>query len=179
MHQPDVINIPAFKRKRNLLRREKLAEQESGVIKIKVAKEPRKKISRSRIKRSISRSPRKFSPPLMEEIAIQELLPSQELFDEVDYENINARKHRAVQEMKQCGTCEGYFDQIEVAVVKLTSPLRQGDLIIFEKQDGLFQQEISSMQIDRKDVKLATTGSDIGLKVYMKPKVGTPVYKVI
>ena len=82
-------------------------------------------------------------------------------------------------EMKKCGICEGYFEKIDVAIVKLTSPLREGDQIIFEKPSGLFEQEVNSMQINRKDVRLARTGSDIGLKVSHEPTVGGTVYKVI
>jgi len=82
-------------------------------------------------------------------------------------------------EMKICGHCDGFFDKIDVAVIKLTSPIRIGDIIIFEKNEGLFEQEILSMQINRQDVTIAHAGDDVGLKVIMKPKVGTPVYKVI
>ena len=35
------------------------------------------------------------------------------------------------------------------------------------------------MQIDRKEVRIAKTGSDIGMKVQLKPKVGGAVYKLI
>ncbi|MFH1284639.1 MAG: hypothetical protein ABIH78_03575 [Candidatus Peregrinibacteria bacterium] len=84
-----------------------------------------------------------------------------------------------VREMKVCGTCDGYFEAIEVAVIKVTSPIRNGDRIIFEKDNGLFEQTVESMQINRKDVSLAHSGSDIGIKVSIKPTVGTLVYKVI
>lgn len=82
-------------------------------------------------------------------------------------------------EMRICGHCDGFFDQIDVAVVTLTSPIRIGDIIIFEKNEGLFEQEILSMQINRQEVTIAHAGDDIGLKVRIEPKVGTPVYKVI
>ena len=82
-------------------------------------------------------------------------------------------------EMRTCGTCDGYFEGIEVAIIKLTNPLRTGDTILIEKQDGLFEQEVNSMQINRKNVSLARTGSDVGLKVRMTPKVGGTVYKII
>lgn len=82
-------------------------------------------------------------------------------------------------EMKICGTCDGYFDKIDVAIIRLTNPLRKDDLILIEKTDGLFEQKVNSMQIDRKDVSIARTGSDVGIKVMFKPKVGGTVYKVI
>ncbi len=81
-------------------------------------------------------------------------------------------------EMKICGTCDGYFDKIDVAIIRLTNPLRKGDIILIEKTDGLFEQKVNSMQIDRKDVSIARTGSDAGIKVLSKPKVGGTVYKV-
>ncbi len=82
-------------------------------------------------------------------------------------------------EMKICGTCDGYFDNIKVAIIKLTNPLRKDDIILMEKHDGLFEQKVNSMQIDRKDVSIARTGSDVGVKVLSKPQVGGTVYKVI
>lgn len=81
-------------------------------------------------------------------------------------------------EMKICGTCDGYFEKIDVAIIRLTNPLRKGDIILIEKTDGLFEQKVNSMQIDRKDVSIARTGSDVGIKVLSKPKVGGTVYKV-
>jgi len=35
------------------------------------------------------------------------------------------------------------------------------------------------MQIDRKDIKIAHSGDDIGLKTAMKPKIGGLVYKIL
>lgn len=81
--------------------------------------------------------------------------------------------------MKKCGIVEGYYDSIKVVVISVTSPIRTGDSLIFEQTGGLFEQEVSSMQINKKDVSLARSGSDIGMKVIIEPKVGTNVYKVI
>ncbi|MBD3361009.1 hypothetical protein GF366_04385 [Candidatus Peregrinibacteria bacterium] len=99
----------------------------------------------------------------------------------IDYpEKIDSiQKLPEVREMKTCGTCDGFFEAINVAVVKVTSPIRTGDRIIFEKENGLFEQTVESMQINRKNITLAKSGSDIGLKVTIKPTVGTLVYKVI
>lgn len=108
---------------------------------------------------------------LMDEISRNDLFPT-------PFETPGAKLTK-VREMTVCGICEGFFDKIDVAIVRVTSAIREGDRIIFEKSDGLFEQSVKSMQIDRKDVKLAKTGSDIGLKVAFKPTVGTQVYKVI
>ncbi len=181
--EPDPINIPAYQRKRSIAAqaRKKPAYLETALDRARRAK---KKISnRSSSKRRTnskkSTRPNSYSSPIFDEIPIQRsILPSREIFPN-PFDDMATAKKSSFREMKTCGICEGYYDKIEVAIIRVTSPLRIGDNIIFEKQDGLFQQEIKSMQIDRKDITLATTGSEIGLKVHQKPTVGAPVYKVI
>ena len=89
------------------------------------------------------------------------------------------KPERIPREFVQCGNCEGYFDKIKVAIIRLTKPLRENDIIMIENNDGLFQQTIKSIQINRKEVRLATTGSEIGIKVSMEPKIGGQIYKAI
>lgn len=155
----NVYNIPAYQRKRS--------------ISAKARKKPAVRKKRAAKKSSFNSE---------NEISLRPKLPSEEIFPnpmvEMEVAEIRSKKNE-FREMKMCGVCEGYFDNIEVAIIKLTSPLREGDTIIFEKQDGLFEQRVDSMQINRKAVSLARSGSDIGLKVLLKPSVGTPVYKVI
>lgn len=86
---------------------------------------------------------------------------------------------RLPRELAKCGTCEGYFEKIKVAILKLTKPLRVGDIILIENNEGLFRQEIKSIQINRKEVRLATTGSEIGIKVALEPKLGGQIYKAL
>ncbi len=77
------------------------------------------------------------------------------------------------------GHITAYFDKIQVAVIKLAKPLRLGDIIQITADDMLFQQPVDSMQINRKPVKIAKKGSEIGLKVSMEPQMKGPVYKVL
>ncbi len=161
------LNIPAYQRKRSL------------------AAKARKKTKRT-YKRKTTKKPRtttrtRYNEPEIEELPLTATIEEAESFpNPIDiFKPTTKRSTPGVREMKLCGRCDGYFDNINVAVVQVTSPIRQGDILVFEKVKGLFEQEIDSMQINRKDVSLARSGSDIGLKVAMKPKVGTPVYKVI
>lgn len=167
MDQPEQINIPAFQRKRSIVRRAKRSRIYEAI-----------KPARTRKIKTRQRPVKEIVEPLTE-LPIASAFPSENIFSEPLLDEIPKPSNFKVVEMQACGICEGYFDKIEVAIIKLTQPLREGDLIIFEKQDGLFQQPVKSMQINRRDVKLARTGSDIGLKVALKPQVGTPVYKVI
>lgn len=160
MEEIDILNVPAFKRKRSIAAR---ARKTSGEIRISDLR-PAKRTRARKI----------FDEPLMD-------IPIQRNLDPEPYTQ-EARVKKSdldLREMKTCGQCDGYFDRIDVAVIKLTAPLRTGDSILFETDTGLFEQTIVSMQINHKDVKLAKSGSDIGLKVLLKPKVGGTVYKVI
>jgi len=85
------------------------------------------------------------------------------------------------------GCCEGkligrithYFSNIEVAVIDLTAPLKDGDTIrVIGGQDTDFEQEAKSMQIDHKEVKLAKKGDSVGMKVDKKVHEGYKVYKI-
>jgi hypothetical protein len=192
MHEPDPLNIPAYQRKRSIAAkaRKKPAYLETALDRAIKEKKQHKKQSaqKSKLRKTYSSPPSRTqtvehylrSPNSFDEISIQttSVLPSHELFPD-SFHDTPAPKKSEFREMKTCGICEGYYEKIEVAIVRVTSPLRVGDSIIFEKQEGLFEQEIKSMQIDRKDINLATTGSEIGLKVLQKPTVGSPVYKVL
>ncbi|MCX6735268.1 MAG: hypothetical protein NTZ25_05180 [Candidatus Peregrinibacteria bacterium] len=188
MHEPDPINIPAYQRKRSIAAKAKKKPSylETALDRAIKAKKQHKRqranrtTKSSHIDRNQSVETYIQSPNSFEEISIQttSVLPSQELFPD-PFHDMPASRKLEFREMKTCGVCEGYYEKIEVAIIRVTSPLRVGDSIIFEKPEGLFEQEIKSMQIDRKDITLATTGSEIGLKVLQKPTVGSPVYKVL
>lgn len=156
MHEIDPTKIPAFQRKRSLA-------------------------AKQRNKTKAKTKTRRIKTTFPNEVTSDILLPSQSIFPApIEQSPVPTKtERRDFEEMKTCGQCEGYFDKINVAIIKLTSPLRIGDIVIFEKEGGLFQQTVTSMQIDRKEVKLATSGSDIGLKVLQNPTVGTRVYKII
>lgn len=83
-----------------------------------------------------------------------------------------------MKEEKPIGQVVHYFSNIGVAVIDLSSPLKEGDTIrINGGQETDFEQEIGSMQIDHKDVKTAKKGSSIGMKVKEKVREGYKVFK--
>mgnify|MGYP001601134519 CR=1 FL=1 len=163
METPISLNVPAFKRKRSIAAKERHIE---NVV-------PRKRARRAPRRRA---RPEPAYEEMTSNIPITDNFPSQELFEEPILRQV---RESDVREMQICGQCEGYFDKIEVAVIQLTSVLHTGDTILFETTEGLFEQSVKSMQINRRDVNMARSGSDIGLKVARTPKVGGNVYKVI
>lgn len=161
MTDQNILNIPAYQRKRSISAQARKTNQ--------ISKTPLKphKVTRKRLEA--------IDP--INEIAISNDFLKDDLYPTPEQSSM--KRSTKFKEMKTCGICEAYFEKIDVAILKLTSPLRIGDIIIIEKNDGLFQQEIKSMQINRKEIKIAKTGSEIGLKISMEPKIGGSIYKVI
>ncbi|KPJ55063.1 hypothetical protein AMJ47_02140 [Parcubacteria bacterium DG_72] len=81
-------------------------------------------------------------------------------------------------ENKPIGEVTHYFSNIEVAVIKLSAPLAEGDKIrIIGGEDTDFEQEVESMETDHKKIKKAKKGAEIGLKVKDKVREGYKVYR--
>ncbi len=77
------------------------------------------------------------------------------------------------------GRVTHFYDKIGVAVVELTDSLSVGDKIKFTRGgEDLFEQEVSSMQIEHERVESAKAGQIIGLKVEGDVKDAAEVYKV-
>jgi len=161
MPDSNIHNIPAYKRKRSI----SAQARKTNLIK-KTPKKPRK-VTRKRLE--------PIDPE--NELAIPNTDSLEKTFIEPTKSSL--AEPTTIKEMKTCGSCEGYFEKLNVTILKLTSPLRIGDIILIEKINGLFQQEITSMQIDNKQKRIAFTGSEIGIKTSMKPKIGGTIYKVI
>lgn len=79
---------------------------------------------------------------------------------------------------EKIGTVTHYFGKIGVAVLELAKELKVGDKIRFVGGKDDFEQEVNSMQIDKKQVNEAKKGESIGLKVNEKIRVGDEVYRV-
>ncbi len=83
------------------------------------------------------------------------------------------------EEGKLIGKITHYFSNIEVAVVDLSAPLKEGDTIrITGGENTDFTQTVGSMQIEHEKVKTAKKGDSVGMKVSEKVREGYHVYKV-
>lgn len=77
------------------------------------------------------------------------------------------------------GKLTHYYDKIGVAVVELTGDLSVGEKIKFVRGgEDLFEQEITSMQIEHEQIESAKKGQTIGLKVEQEVKEGAEVFKI-
>ena len=66
---------------------------------------------------------------------------------------------------KEIGHVTDYFKNVEVAAIKLKGSLNVGDNVHFKGATTDFEQEVDSMQINRKPVEKAKKGDEIGIKV--------------
>lgn len=79
---------------------------------------------------------------------------------------------------KPIGKVTHFFDKISVAVIALEKILKKGDKIKIGKNDQFFEQEVKSMQVDRKEIEVAKKGQEIGIKVKEKVRENDLVYKI-
>jgi U32 family peptidase len=88
-------------------------------------------------------------------------------------------KEKTKAKEKPIGEVVHFFSNIEVAVIKLASPLVVGDEIrIVGGEETDFNQKVSSMQIEHEKIEKAKKGSEVGMKVKEKVREGYKVYKV-
>jgi putative protease len=80
---------------------------------------------------------------------------------------------------KKVGKVTHYFSNIKVAVIRLSAPLKIGEVLkITGGENTDFNQKVKSMQIDHEKVKTAKKGKSIGLKIDEKVREGYNVYKI-
>jgi len=82
---------------------------------------------------------------------------------------------------KKIGKVSHYFDKIGVAIIEVESPFAVGDTLKFVRhatKEELFQQVISSIQEEHKQLEKAKKGQGVGVKVDQKVHEGVEVYKV-
>ena len=77
------------------------------------------------------------------------------------------------------GKVTHYYDKIGVAIIELDAPLSVGDKIKFVRGgEDLFEQEITSIQIEHEKKDSAKKGDVVGLKTDGEVKEDAEVYKV-
>jgi len=82
-------------------------------------------------------------------------------------------------EERKIGNISHFFDKISVGVIALDDDLKVGDNIHIKGPITDFDQEITSMQIDRSVVKEAKAGQSVGLKLIEKARSHDVIYKII
>ncbi len=82
-------------------------------------------------------------------------------------------------QLVKVGRVTHYFTKIGVAIVELNDSLAVGDRILIKGATTNFEQVVSSMQIEHKNVERAEAGQSIGLKVEQRVRENDIVYKIV
>lgn len=77
---------------------------------------------------------------------------------------------------KQIGIVSNYFAHVKAAAIKLSAPLKVGDLIRITGGEKDFEVIVESMEINRKKVEKAKKGDEIGILI---PEEVNRGYKVL
>lgn len=79
---------------------------------------------------------------------------------------------------KEIGKVETFFSHVEVAAIKLSGKLKIGDRIHIKGHTTDIEQLIDGMQINKKEVKEAKKGDEIGIKVNDRVRPNDTVFLV-
>ena len=79
---------------------------------------------------------------------------------------------------KEIGIVSNYFEHVNAAAIKLTAPLKKGDVIRIKGGETEFEQKIESMQLDHKKIESAKKGDEVGILVKQGVRKGYKVFKV-
>ena len=77
------------------------------------------------------------------------------------------------------GKVTHYYDKIGVAVLSLDADLGTGDKIKFVRGgEELFEQDVSSMQVEHEKIEKAKKGDVVGMKTDQPVKDGAEIFKI-
>ena len=79
---------------------------------------------------------------------------------------------------EKIGEITHYFGHIPAGIIKLTGTLKKGTKIHLKGATTDFTQEVTSMQIDHKDIEEAKKGKEIGIEINQKVRDGDEVFLV-
>ncbi|MEK7554424.1 MAG: hypothetical protein AAB518_00340 [Patescibacteria group bacterium] len=78
--------------------------------------------------------------------------------------------------VKPIGVVTHYYGGIGVAIVKFSKPTKAGTTVTFRGATTDFNQTISSLQFDHKDIASAPKGKEVGTKVKKRVREGDQVF---
>ena len=80
--------------------------------------------------------------------------------------------------MKKIGEITHYFSKIGVAIIQLGGSLSIGEKILIKGTTTHIEQDVTSMQIEQKEIIKAKRGQNVGLKVDGKVRKKDKVYRI-
>lgn len=81
-------------------------------------------------------------------------------------------------EKELVGKITHFFDKIGVAVIDLSSDLKDGEDISVEGVNTNFTQKVDSMQVEHEKITEAKSGQKVGMKLSEKARPGDEVFRL-
>ena len=78
----------------------------------------------------------------------------------------------------EVGKVVHWYDRVSVAVAKLSEPLSIGDKIKVRRGEEVFEDTVSSMQLDHKDISTGKKGQEVAVKLSQKANEGAVILKL-
>ena len=85
-------------------------------------------------------------------------------------------KTKKVKKVKPLGKVTHWYDNINVAVVRLTGSMKTGDKVKIKRGEEEFEEIIESMQLNHEPIKAGKKGQEIAIKLIGKTKDGAEVF---
>ena len=74
------------------------------------------------------------------------------------------------------GEVTHFFNDINVAVIKLEEGISLGETLHFLGAHTDFRQEVESMQVEHEDIESASAGQEVAIKVERRVRSGDSVF---
>ena len=81
-------------------------------------------------------------------------------------------KTKVLKKGETIGHVTHYFPKIKVGIIKFKKSVKAGNEIHIKGATTDFRQKVDSMQYDHKEIKKATPGKQVGLKVKKRVREG-------
>ena len=76
------------------------------------------------------------------------------------------------------GKITHYYDKLGVGIIKLAKPLKVGQTVKISGKTTNFDQLVSQMQFNHKDIKSGKKGQEVGVKLNSKVRPGDEVLAI-
>jgi len=81
------------------------------------------------------------------------------------------------EKLTEIGNITHYFPHVKAAVIELSGNLKLKDKILIKGHTTNFEQVVTSMQVDNKEISEAGKGKAVGVKVKYRVRHNDTVYK--
>ncbi|MFA7277536.1 MAG: hypothetical protein WC101_00930 [Candidatus Gracilibacteria bacterium] len=182
---PELLKIPAFQRKKIIQKRIQAPPQFTvgdamrSASREEIYEEPMISSSLSRAQENARQSSSLRTPPSKPRSFQKRTFTSISLHQPSLLVDTYPQGSRgALRSYAEIGTVTAVLNKIQVVIIKLSTTLKTGEVLLFETDGQMFEERADSIQIDRKNVKTAKKNAEIGMKISRLPKNGSRVYRV-